>query len=70
MPAIVFEALNREKLATSRGGDELSNFDDSALSDFNELARQWPADLLIHIAVYRTSLLLASFIAENRKNES
>lgn len=70
MPAIVFEPLDREKLATDRNKDELSNFEDSVLSDFNEQARRWPADLLIQIAVYRTSQPIAAFIAANQKNES
>lgn len=68
MPAIIIEPLNRAKLTASRGKDELSQFDDSALSVFNEQARHWPANMLVHIAVYRTSEPLARFLAANRKD--
>jgi hypothetical protein len=70
MPAIVIEPLDRVALASYRGKDELSQFDENTLSAFNEHARRWPADMLVHIAVYRTSEPLAVFLAANRKNES
>jgi hypothetical protein len=66
MPAIVIEPLDRIALASGRGKDELSQFDDNTLSVFNDHARKWPADLLVHIAVYRTSEPLAAFISANR----
>jgi hypothetical protein len=71
MPAVVIEQLDRGALAFNRGKkDELSHFDDSTLSVFNDHARQWPADLLVHMAIYRTSQSLAGFLAANRQNES
>lgn len=69
MPAIIIEPLDRVALASSRGKDELSQIDENALSVFNEHARRWPADMLVHIAVYRTSQPLAMFLAVNRKNK-
>jgi len=68
MPAIVIEPLDRTALALGRGKDDLSEFDDNTLSVFNEHARRWPADLLVHIAVYRTSEPIALFLAANRQN--
>jgi hypothetical protein len=67
MPAIVIEPLDRKALASSRGKDELSQFDDNTLSIFNDHARKWPADMLVHIAVYRISENIAEFLAVNRR---
>lgn len=70
MPAIVIENLDRTALKFARGKDELSEFDDETLREFNKLASSWPADLLVHIAVYRTSEYLANFLSPNIKNAS
>jgi hypothetical protein len=70
MPAIVIESLDRSALAHTRGKDELSEFDDETLGVFNDHARHWPADLLVHIAVYRTSEYLAAFLSAHHKNGS
>lgn len=66
LPAVVIEPLNRSSLKANRGKDELSHFDDESLSVFNQHASAWPADLLVHIAVYRTSEYLAAFLSTNR----
>lgn len=68
MPSIVIEPLERTALALGRGKDELSKFDENMLAVFNEYACKWPADMLVHIAVYRTSESLALFLAAHRKN--
>ena len=68
MPAIVIECLDRAALKLARGKDELSEFDDETLREFNKQASNWPADILIHIAVYRTSEYLAAFLSPNTKN--
>lgn len=70
MPAIVIEGLDRATLKLARGKDELSEFDDETLHEFNKQASSWPADLLVHIAVYRTSEYLAAFLSPNAKNAS
>ncbi len=68
LPSIVIEPLNRSVLKTSRGKDELNQFNDESLAVFNEQASNWPADLLVHIAVYRMSEYLAAFLSTNRRN--
>lgn len=59
MPSIVIEPLNRNIPEMRR---ELSYFDDSTLSTFNDQSTHWPADLLIHIAIYRSSESIAGFL--------
>lgn len=68
LPALVIEPLNRVALKAKRGKDELSQFDDECLSVFNQHASAWPADLLVHIAIYRTSEYLAAFLSASRRN--
>jgi hypothetical protein len=43
---------------------ELSNFSDEVLNEFNCQSQDWPADLLLQIAVYRSSVPLASFLSQ------
>lgn len=67
MPAIIIEPLDRITFASGRGKAELSKFDNKTLSIFNDHARKWPADMLVHIAVYRASEHLAVFLAANQR---
>jgi len=67
LPAVVIEPLNRSALKARRGKDELSQFTDEHLAVFNQHASNWPADLLVHIAVYRMSEYLAAFLSANRQ---
>ncbi|HEY1181009.1 MAG TPA: hypothetical protein VGE56_01795 [Rhodocyclaceae bacterium] len=67
MPGIVIEPVDRKAFALAGGKDELSKFDDDTLREFNEQASCWPADMLIHIAVYRTSEYLSAFLNANGK---
>ena len=59
MPSIVIEQLSRNTPEMRR---ELASFDDATLSSFNDQSRHWPADMLIHIAIYRSSEPIAAFL--------
>ncbi len=61
MPSIVIEPLSRNTLEMRR---ELTSFDDATLTSFNDQSRHWPADLLVHIAIYRSSEPIACFLKE------
>jgi hypothetical protein len=69
MPSIVIDPIDRGVLAAARGKDELSKFSDDDLKCFNTQARHWPADLLVHIAIYRSSIPLRNFLATTRKRD-
>jgi len=66
MPSLVIDPLDRQALTEKRGNDEFRNFSDQDLDCFNTEARRWPADLLIHIAVYKASIPLSGFLATSR----
>lgn len=68
LPAVVIAPLNRSSLKAARGKDELSFFSDEGLAVFNQYANTWPADMLIHIAVYRVSEFLVTFFSAHQKN--
>lgn len=59
LSAVVIEPLSRSTPAMKR---EIERFDDETLSFFNVQAARWPADLLVQIAVYRSSEHLAGFL--------
>lgn len=63
MPAMVVDLISREALRASRKRSALE-ISAEELADFNDLARRWPADLLIRIAVYRSSQKIAAFLKE------
>ena len=66
MPSIVIDQLDPKCPGMSR---ELSKFRDDEIAEFNLLARQWPADLLIHIAIYRASEPIAGFLKSAQRHE-
>ncbi len=66
MTGIVIEQLDRAALRVERGKDEIGGISDDTLSLFNKQASQWPADLLIHIAIFRVSDVLCKFMALDR----
>lgn len=63
MPSIVIDPIDRDAFAAGRSGDELSMFDDETLSFFNQQTKIWPADMLIHVTIYRASQPLAGFLS-------
>lgn len=65
--ALVIEPLTLETPAVRR---EASHFSAESLATFNTQAASWPADLLLQIAVYRTSELIAAFLRSQRQDEA
>ena len=66
MPSIVIDQLDPKNTGMHR---ELLRFRDNEIAEFNLLARQWPADLLIHIAIYRASEPIAGFLKSAQRHE-
>jgi hypothetical protein len=62
MPSLVIDPLDRKALAKG-GSDELRHFSDDELISFNTEAARWPADLLIHIAIFKASIPLRGFLS-------
>jgi hypothetical protein len=63
MPSLVIDPLDRQVLAKGRGNDDLKDYSDDDLHSFNDQAAHWPADLLIHIAIYKASIPLRGFLS-------
>ena len=64
LPSLIIEPLDRANPKIER---ELRNLTDEALEEFNRQSQGWPADLLLQIAVFRSSGPLASFLKAGLK---
>jgi hypothetical protein len=53
-----------------RGGrvNHMRAISDTALADFNDIAHKMPADMVLQVAVYRTSEYLAEFLAKHPRD--
>ena len=65
LSAVVIEPLSRAAPEMKR---EIQRFDDETLTFFNREAANWPADLLVHIAVYRSSEPIAQFLRSHARD--